>query len=511
MAEINGGPLVNTASLFQHLEQGLAKSFNKPGIISTHQPANHLSDLIALSEGNEEHQHAKAKASMVNDAHTQKHCLTLSYHQIRTISRCLAAGILENGVQPNSTVLMLIPNGAEFGLLFWTSIILRLTITCVDPDVLAATSPNELQKMLHTLKPSLIAAHDTKTVLEVDRLVNGSRLTRPLLIHLDSSAKKPTWVNLTELMKLGNQSLIDRDEIIEVARSDKPDRVHSILFTSGSSGPPKGCPMRVGNQTHDICSQSWLIDRESCHLALQQAHPSRGIAHLQSLLTWSAGGAVVMTDRGFSVSDIVKVMRQFPLTFLALSPPMVHEISKIIMDASLDTSSVRTVQVGGDAVTNAILAKCTVVFPLAKIVVAHGMTEGGGSFRWPFGRVPTLEIPHFGGLCPVGAVSPGSVVRIWSSEKMELCEREQPGALHIRSGGTIRHYLFGASESSFYEDKQGRWFDTGDIAVVDANGIVYILGRAKDIIKRDGMVIMPAPLQNCIETLTGEQVREISC
>lgn len=89
---------------------------------------------------------------------------------------------------------------------------------------------------------------------------------------------------------------------------------------------------------------------------------------------------------------------------------------------------------------------------------------------------------------------------------MRVCEGGESGALHVCSGSLIHHYMFGASESSFYDDNRGRWFDTGDIAVMDAQGIVSILGRYKNMIKRAGVAIMPAPLENCIEKLTKEQV-----
>jgi acyl-CoA synthetase (AMP-forming)/AMP-acid ligase II len=93
-----------------------------------------------------------------------------------------------------------------------------------------------------------------------------------------------------------------------------------------------------------------------------------------------------MAGRGFAVNDAAEAFRQFPITFLALSPPMVHEFSEMIMRnrASFNAASVRTVQIGGGAVTKGILIKCAAVFPRARVVVAHGMTGGGGYFRWPF-------------------------------------------------------------------------------------------------------------------------------
>jgi len=84
--------------------------------------------------------------------------------------------------------------------------------------------------------------------------------------------------------------------------------------------------------------------------------------------------------------------------------------------------------------------------------------------------------------------------------------RGEPGELHVCCDSIIWHYLGGASESSFYEDKKGRWFNTGDIAMMDNEGLVFILGRSKDMIKRAGVAIMPAAIESCIERYTDAQV-----
>jgi len=64
-------------------------------------------------------------------------------------------------------------------------------------------------------------------------------------------------------------------------------------------------------------------------------------------------------------------------------------------------------------------------------------------------------------------------------------------------------------QESFYEDeKQRKWFITGDIAMMDQEGLVYIFGRKKDkIIGKGGKVIMPSVMESCLEKFTNAQVR----
>lgn len=213
-----------------------------------------------------------------------------------------------------------------------------------------------------------------------------------------------------------------------------------------------------------------------------------------------------MTGQSFSVSAAIEAIRQFDATFIVLTPPMVHEMADELAARPLDVTSVRKIQIGGDAVTKGVISKCTALFPRAQVCVNHGMTEGGGSFTWPFLDTPVSNIPFFGEACPIGKVAPGSTIRIWDTERKSVVGREELGELHISCGSIINHYLGGRSENSFYNDQQGRWLNTGDVGMVDKNGLVFILGRRKDMIKRAGVGIMPAALESSIEAFTGAQV-----
>ena len=550
LSEIDGGDLINRASVYLHLEQGLAKSPNDPAIISLQQSRDELRDLESVSlkfhdaslgaandalVGNGFHTErtdkkrqgfkssAKAvaqetkKLSLVSRRLNTSRCqvnghneyLKLSYLQLHHMSQTLAAGLLANGVQPQSNTLMLIPNGVEYGLLLWTSVLMRTTFTCADPAVLKASDTDQLRDIIRTLKPSLIVVGDEQTANDVDTLVNDLNLAQPLRVCLDTESAPKGWKSLVDIARYASTCPIDMDDLLEDARNDDPSRVYWILFTSGTSGKPKGCPLRVRGMTHMLHSQSWLVEKETSHRALQQAHPSRGICPAQTVQTWRAGGAVVMTTNGFSVEDMVPAIRDHKATFIVLTPSMVHEFGQEVAARPLDVGSVCQIQIGGDAVTKGVLTRCATIFPRARICINHGMTEGGGSFSWPFLEAPVSSIPFFGEMCPLGTVAPGSIVRVWDADNNQLARRGDPGELHICCASIIRHYLGGASDDSFYEDETGRWFNTGDVGIMNDDGLVFILGRSKDRIRRADTVIMPAPVESCLDKYTGMAVSTV--
>ena len=548
LAEIVGG-VWERMSVFEHIEQGLKKNPDGPAVICMVQPANCLENLVS---GDEKVQRPNAlwqqqlyhgpvqqpngipkqqnngyqnvvpwgkqqngldvaikQEIVIQKAIPNPTCLTLSYNQLHRTALKLAAGLLANGAQPNTTMLMLIPNGGEYTLLLWTCILLRITYVSLDPALLDISGFTALKHTLQTLKPQLVVAPDVLSGKAVDVAVSELQLPQPIRLCL-SPSRTNDWKSLASVVADGAKCPIDEAALVAAARHDSPERIHSIMFTSGTSGPPKGCPLRVAGMSHVLHSQSWLIDSEASAFALQQAHNSRGIAPAQTLQTWRAGGTVVMTGQEFSVAAAAKAIRQFGATFLVLTPPMVHEMAAELATTFLDVSSVRKIQVGGDAVTKGVLSKCAALFPRAQVCVNHGMTEGGGSFVWPFFETPVSKIPFFGEICPIGVVAPGSVVRIWDTERKCMVGKGKLGELHISCRSIIRHYWGGRSEESFYDDRKGRWFNTGDIAMVDSYGLVFILGRRKDLIKRAGVGIMPAAIESSIEAFTGAQVGSVA-
>jgi 4-coumarate--CoA ligase len=501
VSEIDSGPLTNDSSVFSQIEQGLKKSPDKPAVICMHQPANQLDDLLVEQE-----------ASVSNGLD----CLSLTYTQLHQAALRLASGLHANGVEPGSKILFMIPNGGEYALLLWTCIVARLTFTSLDPaDALIKNTQSGLEVFRSTIvaiQPSAIVfAADSIDPATLATAIDAERLSRrPLLIsmrQINTSRDATGYLSLASLARDGG----DGASLVEAARNDDPDRLHSIIFTSGTSGPPKGCPLRAGGTTHMLHSWSWLINAENCTRALQQAHNARGIAPANTVQTWREGGAVVMSSggRGFDIDDLLDAVRRCGVTFVVLTPPMVHGLAlKLASSLSLLPSldSVKMVQLGGDAVTKDVLIKCASMFPRADICINHGMTEGGACFRWPFLGLVVGSIPFLGQVCPVGEVAPGAVARIWDADNGHVVPRRQPGELHLSSNSIIKGYLSGESTSSFYEDGGRSWFITGDVAMMDDDGLVYILGRSKDMIKSPRGIVMPSVIESCIESLLDSQV-----
>ncbi|KAF2844834.1 putative amp dependent CoA ligase [Plenodomus tracheiphilus IPT5] len=495
-------------SVFEHIERGLRRNPHGAAVVCLMEQSASIQNLVMACS---EHTHSPEIEGTLpsSPAYEEKiTAFTLTYTQLHRIAFKLATGLLAVGVRPNTRMIMLIPNGAEYAILLWACILLRITYVNMDPAFLDISGFTALKQTLQTIKPQLVVAPDACSGKAIDVATSELGLPQPVRICLSKSALVSTgWKTLFAVTTHANsQNFPDDASLVSAARHDDSNRVNSIMFTSGTSGMPKGCPQTVAAISHALHSQEWLIDSDSgaARHALMQAHNSRGIAPAQTLQTWRAGGAVVLTGQGFSVHDAIKAIHQLGVSFLVLTPPMVHEFTVELAKISLDISSVKRIQIGGDAVTKEVLVKCAALFPQAQVCVNQGMTEGPGVFAWPFLETSPKDIRFFGGqICSVGIVAPGAKIRLRSTAcGGAVVKRGELGELHISCPSIIKHYLGGYSEDMFYNDTKGRWFNTTDMAMVDSSGLVFIVGRRKDMIQRAGITIAPAVIESCIAALT---------
>jgi acyl-CoA synthetase (AMP-forming)/AMP-acid ligase II len=104
----------------------------------------------------------------------------------------------------------------------------------------------------------------------------------------------------------------------------------------------------------------------------------------------------------------------------------------------------------------------------------------------------------------MGKIAANMRVRIWNVDENRTCRKDEPGEVQLCSPNVITHYLDNAKPEAFITDESGsRWFRTGDLGLIDSKDILYVVGRIKDIIKRSGIPITPAALENCIQGYVG--------
>lgn len=465
-------------------------------IVAMHQSRNHLSTLAGIDTSEDEE---------------GDECLVWTHSQLRHAALQVTAGLLAAGVESGDTITTFIPNGVEWALLQYANSICRLTLACLDYGATSAARKPELQNFIKTLQPAIVVVSNKHDATTVDAALQYCNVVAKVKIILDDKTGAPSlngWTTLPDMSDLSLDKVQRDSDLLEQARQSDPDRISFICFTSGtSSGSPKGCPRHVAGTTALLDSQASLLRFDTGTRYLHVSANFRVVAPALTTAAWKAGGAIVMPGTTFSAKATLDAFEKHGITNLTLVPALLHALTNDQAFSSEKVRSLKCATFGGDMITKEVLLKAKAAFPHAKIAASHGMTEGGGFFEWPYFDTDVHEIPYYGGISPLGTVAPGAKLRIYNVESNRIAERNELGEFQACAPSTIKHYLNDTNQDAFYEDKSGRWFKTADIGLINEDGIVYLVSRMNDRIKRCGVPITPAALESCIEEFTGFQVR----
>ena len=159
------------------------------------------------------------------------------------------------------------------------------------------------------------------------------------------------------------------------------------------------------------------------------------------------------------------------------------------------TRSLQLVLLGGTIVPPAIFADATnpKLLGASEALTGFGMTEGLPICGSQPGKDPVVHR----GAVSLGKALPGVRLRICRSQSRDIVPRGETGELHYGGDLVVSDYLHGDSKC-FYADESGHWIATGDEAMMDDQGNVFIFGRYEDIIIRGGENLSPGLIENCL-------------
>lgn len=288
----------------------------------------------------------------------------------------------------------------------------------------------------------------------------------------------------------GYEAMIERGRSrfnVENTLIIKPEKdTYAIMYTSGTTGKPKGAMLTHKNVIHTaVVAGEWMKCRDGdvFLLPLPLFHITgvnylfRAIAHKGKLVLMET----FRPERALSLIEEEKVTVHpgVPAMFLL-------EINYPYF-SGYDTSSLRTGEIAGVPCPLEIVHRVRTEMD-CNILMAYGLTETSS----------ILTVTGFDGdetvmLETVGKPLPGVEVKIVDETRQELKVGET-GELACRSFGLMKGY-YGMPEKTREATNEEGWFYTGDIAVMDENGYIRIVGRREDVIIRDGHYIYPRKVE----------------
>jgi fatty-acyl-CoA synthase len=260
-----------------------------------------------------------------------------------------------------------------------------------------------------------------------------------------------------------------------------------IMYTSGTTGRPKGAMLTHGNITWNAVNV--LIDHDL--IADEVALVSAPLFHTAGLnmLTLPVllkGGTCVLTT-GFDPDATLDLVERHRITFMFGVPAMFQSVARAARWAEADLSSLRLLTCGGAPVPPSLIA--TYQGRGLTFLQGYGMTEAAPGTLFldaahAVTKAGSAGVPHF--FSDVKVVGPG----------LAEVAPGQPGEVVVKGPHVMPGY-WGLPEETARSFTDG-WFHTGDAARLDTDGYAYIVDRIKDVIISGGENIYPAEVENAL-------------
>jgi len=390
----------------------------------------------------------------------------LSYAELDRASDEVAAGMQARGVTPGDVVALCLPAAPEYPVAYLAAAKLGAVTAGINPRLTTA----ERAACLATAEPRLVLATAELAPLP----------TTGVDVVLTVPAPRPAKL-LAELRTRGRQN--------RACVPDDPERPVAIVFTSGTTGLPKGA-LFCNRQLAYICATDvgdrWggggrgLVGTATAHLGFMTKLPG----------SLRQGGTAFFMAR-WTAAEALRLTAEHRMTTAGGIPT---QVALMLADPSFDSydlSSVRAIVVGGGPATPALVEEARARFR-APLMVRYSCTEAGT------GIGTALDDPPEDAAETVGRPHPGVELALLDESDRPVPEGE-PGAVCLRSPAVMSGYWHdgAATAAAFTPDGFVR---TGDVGWVDERGRLHLAGRTKEMYVRGGYNVYPMEVEGVLAT-----------
>jgi O-succinylbenzoic acid--CoA ligase len=295
------------------------------------------------------------------------------------------------------------------------------------------------------------------------------RAALPLVIASNAlAARRPAGCRVVSFDEWGSLASAHRTP---APGHDDPGREAAIVFTSGTTGRPKGAVLTRGNELASACASAgvlplapgdrWLASLPFFHVG--------GMGIIQRCVL---SGACVVLPQSFSAADLGRAIEADAVTHLSVVDATLRRILEALGGRSLP-DHVRAAVVGGGPVSPALLDACP------QALATYGLTETCSMVTLVRPDAQRSERDS------AGPPLPGIELRIAAD-----------GVIEVRGPVVMRGYLDDAAATQ--SALRDGWLRTGDLGEIDADGCLRVLSRREDLIISGGENVYPAEIEHAL-------------
>ena len=393
-----------------------------------------------------------------------------TYREMEALADRIAIGLSRLGVGRNDVVAMQLPNWWHFTLLY---------LACSRIGAVL----NPLMPIFRERELSFMLKHAEAKVLVVPkrfRNFNHETMARGL---------RPKLPSLKRIIVVEGGGADDFDALLTVPEWEKqagagviltqnrpsPDDITQLIYTSGTTGEPKGVMHSANTLMSNILAYAERLRLGKDDVVLMASPMAHQTGFMYGLMMPTMLRASAVLQDIWDPAKAADLIRQEGVTFTMASTPFLTDLTRVVSETGSGVPTLKTFLCAGAPIPGPLVEQARGVLG-AKIVSAWGMTENGAV------TLIKLEDDDLLAFTTDGCALPGVEVKVVDDDGKAL-PSGKIGRLLVRCCSNFGGYLKRPQWNS--TDADG-WFDTGDLARMDANGYIRISGRSKDVIIRGG-------------------------
>jgi fatty-acyl-CoA synthase len=409
----------------------------------------------------------------------------LTYSELDARVDDLARGLLAIGVERRDRIGIWSPNSAEWVLVQYATARIGAVLVNLNP----AYRTHEIEYALRQSECRLLLAATTYKSSNYVAMVEEVRPNLPLL-ELVVFLGTREWSDLLALASLVEPAALERRE----ADLQFDDPIN-IQYTSGTTGFPKGATL----SHHNLLNNGYFVGEGCRYTALDRVCIPVPFYHcfgmvLGNLACTTHGAAIVIPAPTFDAAATLRTVQDERCTSLYGVPTMFIAELALPDFQRYDLSSLRTGIMAGSPCPVEVMKRCVSDMHMTEVTICYGMTETS-----PVSTQTLVDDPIDKRVGTVGRVHPHVEVKIVDPETGAVVQRGRAGELCARGYIVMLGYWREPEKTADAIDTAG-WMHTGDLATMDDEGYVNIVGRIKDMIIRGGENIYPREIEEFLYT-----------